>query len=348
MLKISSSRDEVIEKVKAFLGAMAEGSGADEGAAPGVETPPPERARLGDRAIPADRLVRLSALVSVALNEKASDKEAPEQGDRTIGALITAPVAAPVPRFLQAGLVSTRPVEPRGARTQKGGKKRKAAKEPKEKKKAEKRASKAKSEQGAPEEARAAGEPDSGGDEDEGMAPYYQRARARWGLPAVTIKSSLADDAVHSGPGAAPAPLPKDWAGGLPPELLEKVARAVPAGDRLFFQLVCTSWAKAGTEVTAVPPGERPLGPGKATRTRGPRWRWAPLKDRRGRGSRAACALTLPGAGTSKCSSGRGPTGAPGTKQLARWLPRTGTSRSSSGRGPTGAPGTNGRARMLP
>ena len=139
MLKISSSRDEVIEKVKAFLGAMAEGSGADEGAAPGVETPPPERARLGDRAIPADRLVRLSALVSVALNEKASDKEAPEQGDRTIGALITAPVAAPVPRFLQAGLVSTRPVEPRGARTQKGGKKRKAAKEPKEKKEREHR-----------------------------------------------------------------------------------------------------------------------------------------------------------------------------------------------------------------
>ena len=270
MLKISSSRDEVIEKVKAFLGAMAEGSGADEGAAPGVETPPPERARLGDRAIPADRLVRLSALVSVALNEKASDEEAPEQGDRTIGALITAPVAAPVPRFLQAGLVSTRPVEPRGARTQKGGKKRKAAKEPKEKKKAEKRASKAKSEQGAPEEARAAGEPDSGGDEDEGMAPYYQRARARWGLPAVTIKSSLADDAVHSGPGAAPAPLPKDWAGGLPPELLEKVARAVPAGDRLFFRLVCQSWAKAGARVAAVPPGERPLGPGKATRTHGP------------------------------------------------------------------------------
>jgi len=145
----------------------------------------------------------------------------------------------------------------------------------KNKKTAEKRAPEAKSKQGVPEEAFAAGEPaaddpDSGGDEDEGMATCYQRARARNGLPPVTVKSSLADDAVHSGIGAAPAPLPKDWAGGLPPELLEKVARAVPAGDRLFFRLVCQSWAKAGARVAAVPPGERPLGPGKATRTHGP------------------------------------------------------------------------------
>ena len=148
MLKISSSRDEVIEKVKAFLGAMAEGSGADEGAAPGVETPPPERARLGDRAIPADRLVRLSA------------------------------------------------------------------------------------------------------------------------------------------------------------------------------------------EVAAVPPGERPLGPGKATRTRGPRWRWAPLKDRRGRGSRAACALTLPGAPRSA------QVGAGQRVPLERSNLHVGCLER--------APGTNGRARMLP
>ena len=51
----------------------------------------------------------------------------------------------------------------------------------------------------------------------------------------------------------------KDWAGGLPPELLEKVARAVPAGDRLCFRLVCKSWAAAGAAVAAVPPGEEPL-----------------------------------------------------------------------------------------
>ena len=61
----------------------------------------------------------------------------------------------------------------------------------------------------------------------------------------------------------------KDWAGGLPPELLEKVARAVPAGDRLWFRLVCRSWAAAGA---GAPPtaGEEPLPPGKVTRTRGP------------------------------------------------------------------------------
>merc|ERR1719146_650616 len=31
----------------------------------------------------------------------------------------------------------------------------------------------------------------------------------------------------------------------LPPELLEKVARAMPGGDRLWFRLVCRSWAAA-------------------------------------------------------------------------------------------------------
>ena len=56
----------------------------------------------------------------------------------------------------------------------------------------------------------------------------------------------------------------------LPPELLEKVARAVPAGDRLCFRLACRSWAAAGVGVAAAAPGERPLGPGKVTRMRGP------------------------------------------------------------------------------
>jgi len=64
-------------------------------------------------------------------------------------------------------------------------------------------------------------------------------------------------------PGAARA-----WAD-LPPELLEAVARAVPAGDRLWFRLVCRSWAGAGAGA-AVVPGEEPLPPGKLTRTRGP------------------------------------------------------------------------------
>ena len=53
----------------------------------------------------------------------------------------------------------------------------------------------------------------------------------------------------------------------LPPELLEKVARAVPAGDRLWFRLVCRSWAAAGARV-APAEGERPLRQGKVTRTR--------------------------------------------------------------------------------
>ena len=43
----------------------------------------------------------------------------------------------------------------------------------------------------------------------------------------------------------------------------------MPAGDRLSFRLVCTSWAKAGAAVAAVPPGEEPLPRGKVTRTRG-------------------------------------------------------------------------------
>ena len=43
-----------------------------------------------------------------------------------------------------------------------------------------------------------------------------------------------------SGPPRAPggAPLGRPWADGLPPELLEAVARAVPAGDCLWFRLV--------------------------------------------------------------------------------------------------------------
>ena len=47
------------------------------------------------------------------------------------------------------------------------------------------------------------------------------------------------------------------------------MARAVPAGDRLWFRLVCRSWAAAGAGAAGVP-GEEPLPPGKLTRTRGP------------------------------------------------------------------------------
>ena len=76
------------------------------------------------------------------------------------------------------------------------------------------------------------------------------------------------------GPGGPPrapggAPPARSWADGLPPELLEKVARAVPAGDGLWFRLVCRKWAAAGAAVAAVP-GEERLLRGKVTRTRGP------------------------------------------------------------------------------
>ena len=60
----------------------------------------------------------------------------------------------------------------------------------------------------------------------------------------------------------------RPWAD-LPAELLEKVARAVHAEDRLWFRLVCRSWAAAGAGV-APAAGEKPLPPGKVTRTRMP------------------------------------------------------------------------------
>ena len=60
----------------------------------------------------------------------------------------------------------------------------------------------------------------------------------------------------------------RPWAD-LPAELLEKVARAVHAEDRLWFRLVCRNWATAGAGV-APAAGEKPLPPGKVTRTRGP------------------------------------------------------------------------------
>jgi len=46
------------------------------------------------------------------------------------------------------------------------------------------------------------------------------------------------------------------------------VARAVPAGDRLWFRLVCRSWAAAGAGV-APAAGEKALPAEKVTRTRG-------------------------------------------------------------------------------
>ena len=55
------------------------------------------------------------------------------------------------------------------------------------------------------------------------------------------------------------------WAD-LPRDLLEAVARAVPAGDRLWFRLVCRRWAAAGMEVAPGAGGEQ-LPPGKVTRT---------------------------------------------------------------------------------
>ena len=72
-------------------------------------------------------------------------------------------------------------------------------------------------------------------------------------------------------PGPAPpadSP-PGGWAD-LPRKVVETVARAVPAGDRLWFRLVCKSWAAAGAEAQqAGGEGEEPLPPGVVTRTRG-------------------------------------------------------------------------------
>merc|ERR1712025_1377674 len=65
----------------------------------------------------------------------------------------------------------------------------------------------------------------------------------------------------------APALSAGPWAD-LPPELLEKVARAVPAGDRLWFRLVCRSWALAGAGAAQAAGGGLP--PRKVTRTREP------------------------------------------------------------------------------
>ena len=69
-------------------------------------------------------------------------------------------------------------------------------------------------------------------------------------------------------PPGAPAPGRRDWAG-LPRDLLEKVARAVPAGDRLRFRLACRSWAAAGAGAAQAQAGGEGLPPGRVTRTRG-------------------------------------------------------------------------------
>ena len=68
--------------------------------------------------------------------------------------------------------------------------------------------------------------------------------------------------------GASPAPPAGGWAD-LPWDLLETVARAVPAGDRLWFCLVCRRWAAAGAEV-APAAWKKALPAGELTRTYGP------------------------------------------------------------------------------
>ena len=94
---------------------------------------------------------------------------------------------------------------------------------------------------------------------EESLTPRGSSRKEEKTLRAVTLRR-------RSPAGPAPAPA-RDWAGGLPRDLLEAVARAVPAGDRLFFRLVCRSWAAAGARV-APAEGERPLRQGKVTRTR--------------------------------------------------------------------------------
>ena len=64
-----------------------------------------------------------------------------------------------------------------------------------------------------------------------------------------------------------PAPPAGGWAD-RPRDLLEAVARAVPAGDRLWFRLVCRRWAAAGAAVAQAVGGEQ-LPPGMVTRTCG-------------------------------------------------------------------------------
>ena len=69
-------------------------------------------------------------------------------------------------------------------------------------------------------------------------------------------------DAGGGGPGAARASsgaLPaRPWADEHPLELLEAVARAVPAGDRLWFCLVCQSCGAARTRSRASGAQEAP------------------------------------------------------------------------------------------
>ena len=55
-----------------------------------------------------------------------------------------------------------------------------------------------------------------------------------------------------SSPPGPPAPERRDWAD-LPKDALVAVGRAVPAGSRLWFRLVCRKWAAAGYVVEGVP-----------------------------------------------------------------------------------------------
>ena len=70
---------------------------------------------------------------------------------------------------------------------------------------------------------------------------------------------------------AAAASVARDWGAGLPPELLEAVARRVAPEDRFCFRLVCRGWAEAGGGAAGggggKQGGERVLPDGRRTRT---------------------------------------------------------------------------------
>ena len=142
--------------------------------------------------------------------------------------------------------------------------------------------------------------------------------------PAEGARAGAGGGAVRAG--AALASRAGGWAD-LPRDLLEAVAQAVPASDRLCFRQVCGRCAAAG-KANGPAAGKGQLLPGKVTKTRG---------------ADAAKSVTLPQTGTSKFPRKSRTTGANVKSLRADQLQAKSTIKSSSGRRSTRAPKTNRR-----
>ena len=75
---------------------------------------------------------------------------------------------------------------------------------------------------------------------------YFLKGKGKKGKGKKGARGGVGSGAGRGGKVAEEVGVARDWGAGLPPELLEAVARRVAPEDRFCFRLVCRGWAEAG------------------------------------------------------------------------------------------------------